>query len=75
MTPEELFELIAEVQLHQSELDDVEVKSARGGTPKRLFEPLSVFSNHSGGGIILLGLDENQSFELVGVGDADRLER
>jgi len=75
LTPEELFELIAEVQLHQSELDDVEVKSARGGTPKRLFEPLSVFSNHSGGGIILLGLDENQSFELVGVGDADRLER
>ena len=75
MTPEELFELIAEVQRHQSELDDVEVKSARGGTPKRLFEPLSAFSNHSGGGIILLGLDENQSFELVGVGDADRLER
>ena len=75
MTREELLELIAEVQRHQSELDDIEVKSARGGTPKRLFEPLSAFSNHSGGGIILLGLDENQSFELVGVGDADRLQR
>jgi len=75
LTREELLEFIAEVQRHQSELDDVEVKSARGGTPKRLFEPLSAFSNHSGGGIILLGLDENQSFELVGVGDADRLQR
>jgi hypothetical protein len=31
LTREELLELIAEVQQHQSELDDVEVKSARGG--------------------------------------------
>lgn len=37
MTREKLFELIAEVQRHQSELDDVEVKSARDRTPKRLF--------------------------------------
>jgi hypothetical protein len=38
LTREELLELIAEVQKHQSELDDVEVKSARGGTLKQLFE-------------------------------------
>ena len=36
MTREELLQLIAEVQQHQSELDDVEAKSAKGGTPKRL---------------------------------------
>jgi hypothetical protein len=31
LTREELLELIAEVQQHQSELDDVEVKSPRDG--------------------------------------------
>ncbi len=38
MTREELLELIAEVQQHQSEFDDVEAKSSKGGTPKGLFE-------------------------------------
>jgi hypothetical protein len=36
MTLEELLQLITEVQRHQSELDDIEVKSARGGIPQRL---------------------------------------
>jgi ATP-dependent DNA helicase RecG len=75
LTREELFEFITEVQRHQSELDDVEVKSARGGTPKRLFEPLSAFANRPGGGVILFGLDEKQGFEIVGVGDVDQLQR
>ncbi|MBM4308654.1 MAG: ATP-binding protein [Deltaproteobacteria bacterium] len=75
MTREELFELIAEVQQHQSELDDVEVKSARGGTPKRLFESLSAFANRSGGGVMLFGVDEKQGFNVVGVGNADQLQR
>ena len=75
MTREELLELIAEVQQHQSELDDVEVKSAKGGTPKRLYESLSAFANRSGGGVMLFGLDEKQGFDVVGVGNADQLQR
>jgi ATP-dependent DNA helicase RecG len=75
LTHEELFELIAEVQRHQSELDDVEVKSAQGGTPKRLYESLSAFANRSGGGVMLFGLDEKQGFDGVGVGNADQLQR
>ena len=74
MTQEELLELIAEVQHHQSELDDVDVKSAQRGTPQRLFEPLSAFANRTNGGVILLGLDENRNFEIVGVGNAHRLQ-
>lgn len=35
MTREDLERLIAEVQHRQSELNDVEVKSARAGTPTR----------------------------------------
>jgi hypothetical protein len=42
LTREEILELIFEVQRHKSELDDVEVKSALGGTPKRLFEQREV---------------------------------
>lgn len=74
VTREELLALIEEVQRHQSELEDVEVKSAREGTPKRLYESLSAFANHTGGGVVLLGLDEERSFEVVGVGDAHRLQ-
>ena len=50
MTREEVLRLVAEVQQAQSELPHVEVKSARGGTPGRLFEPLSAFAGRPGGG-------------------------
>jgi len=74
MTYEELLDLITQVQQQQSEMDDVEIKSAHKGTPKRLFEPLSSFSNRTGGGIVLCGLEEKKDFKLVGVGDAHRLQ-
>ncbi len=74
MIRDELERLIAEVQQRQSELNDVEVKSARGGTPKRLYESLSAFANRTGGGAILFGLDENTDFEVVGVGNPQQLQ-
>lgn len=74
MTREELESMIAEVQHRQSELNDVEVKSARAGTPKRLYEALSAFANRRDGGVILFGLDENTDFAVVGVKDAHRLQ-
>ena len=61
MTHEELLELIRSVQRFQSELGDIEVKAAQRGTPQRLFESLSAFANRTGGGVILLGLDENRA--------------
>ncbi|MBI2843051.1 MAG: putative DNA binding domain-containing protein [Armatimonadetes bacterium] len=74
MTREELFQLIAEVHQCQSELENVEVKSAHSGTPRRLYESLSAFSNHVGGGVLLFGLDEERNFDVVGVGSACRLQ-
>ena len=74
MTPEELRQLIQEVQRRQSETDHVEVKAARGGTPRRLYEPVSAFANRTDGGVILFGLDESSDFSIVGVGDAHRLQ-
>ena len=57
MSLKELRQLIDEVQKRQSEFAHVEVKAARGGTPKRLYEPLSVLANRTGGGVLLFGLD------------------
>ena len=75
MTRDELLELIAEVQRHQSELTGVEVKSARGGTPLiSVREALSAFANRTGGGVLLFGVDEGAGFGVVGVGDAQRLQ-
>jgi len=74
MTSNELKQLISEVQRRQSEFDHVEVKAARGGTPKRLYEPFSAFANRTGGGVLLFGLDESKDFSIVGVGDAHRLQ-
>ncbi|MBI5657281.1 MAG: putative DNA binding domain-containing protein [Geobacter sp.] len=74
MTREELRQLVAVVQRRQCELDNVEVKAARGGTPRRLFETLSAFANRPGGGVLLFGLDETRAFSLVGVGNAHRLQ-
>jgi ATP-dependent DNA helicase RecG len=74
MTPNELKQLISDVQKRQSEFDHVEVKAAHGGTPKRLYEPISAFANRTGGGVLLFGLDESMDFSVVGVGDAHRLQ-
>lgn len=40
MNPEGLRELIEDLQRQQTELDNVEVKSAQRGTPKRIYEAL-----------------------------------
>lgn len=74
MTHDELQRLVADVRDKQSELNNVEVKAARGGTPQRLYESLSAFANRTGGGVVLFGLNEETKFEVVGVGDAHRLQ-
>lgn len=51
----------------------VEVKSAAGGYPTaKMPSTLSAFGNRPGGGIVVLGLDEDSGFSAVGVGDAAR---
>jgi ATP-dependent DNA helicase RecG len=69
----ELRKLVAEVQQRRMEPDAIEVKTAHKGTPK-VYDSLSSFANRSGGGVILLGLDEAQDFKIVGVGDLQRAQ-
>ncbi len=75
MMPENLIELAAKVRKRQAEAQDIEVKSAHRGCPKRLYDTLSSFSNQDEGGVILFGLDETEGFEPVGVYDLQDLQK
>ncbi len=53
----------------------MELKKASGGTPSRLYDTLSSFSNQIGGGIIIFGIDEDAGYEIVGVYNAQDLQK
>jgi len=72
MQESELIALAEKIRELGTELPDVEVKAARMGCPK-VFDSLSSFSNQSGGGTILFGLDESSGFAACGVYDAGDL--
>ena len=75
MLPEELLDLVDQLQRSRCESQTVEVKSAHDGCPKRLYDTLSSFSNQDDGGIIVFGLDEGRGFEATGVYDAQDLQK
>ena len=72
MLENELEKIIRSIQAVQSESSTVEIKSAKNGCPK-VRETLSAFSNRSGGGTIVFGVDESDSFNVCGVYDASDL--
>ena len=43
--------------------------------PKRLYDTLSSFSNQDNGGVLLFGIDETAGFQVVGVYDAQDLQK
>ena len=75
MLSEELLILIKKIHEIKAESQNIEVKSAHNGCPKRLYDTLSSFSNQDGGGVIIFGLDEKQGFEAVGVYDLQDLQK
>ena len=62
------------VLLRRCETQSIEVKAARGGTP-RLYDTLSSFSNQADGGIVIFGIDEDAGYEVCGVFDPQRLQK
>ena len=75
MLKNELIELIDNIIKKKAESQNLEVKSAHKGTPKRLYDTLSSFSNQDGGGLIVFGLDETDGFSPVGVYDLQDLQK
>ena len=75
MLKEELVDLVRETQRLKAEQQTVEAKAASKGCPKKLYDTLSSFSNQDEGGVILFGVDESKDFDVVGVYDAQDLQK
>jgi len=74
MLREELLELLSRLERVGRDLREVEVKRARSGLPERIWETISAFANAPGGGVIVFGVDEGTSFEVIGVSDPAKLQ-
>ena len=75
MQPEELRTLIEEIQRHKTEKQTIELKSAHEGFPGKIYDTLSSFSNQDDGGIMIFGVSDKPKFEVVGVYDAEEMQR
>ena len=75
MTTEELYDKLKLIQKMKCETQNLELKSAEQGCPKRLYDSLSSFSNQDDGGIIVFGIDEKQDYKEVGVYDAQDIQK
>lgn len=75
MQAEELKNLVHDIQSFKAEKQNVELKSASDGFPRRIHDTLSAFSNQDGGGVMVFGVNDKPSFEVVGVYDAEDVQR
>ena len=75
MQTEALRNLVAKIKHLQCEMQTVELKAANKGCPTRLYDTLSSFANQDEGGVIVFGIDERKGFEVVGVYDAQDLQK
>ena len=74
MLPEQLISLVEDIRHKKCEMQNVELKRAEYGTPEKLYDTLSSFSNQSGGGTIVFGIYENNDYEITGVYDAQDIQ-
>ncbi|HEX8391249.1 MAG TPA: ATP-binding protein [Longimicrobium sp.] len=74
MTRDELDEALTALRKHDSETPGIEAKRAQAELPRRVWETLSSFSNTPGGGVLLLGVDEEAGFSAAGVRDPAKLQ-
>lgn len=75
MTTEDFMEKLNDIQKMKCETQILELKSARLGCPKRLYDTLSSFSNQDDGGVIIFGVDEDNNYEEAGVYDVQDLQK
>jgi len=70
-TPSELDAVLDQLRRLGTDHRWLEAKRAAGGFPTDLWKSLGALAN-TGGGLILLGVDESSGFTVTGVGDAKR---
>jgi ATP-dependent DNA helicase RecG len=72
----EIKEIIDFLKDVNSDTTHVEVKSCKGGFPKRLWETLSAFANTQNGGVIILGISETaEGIQVTGVDNSGKLQK
>jgi ATP-dependent DNA helicase RecG len=69
MTTDELIAVLEDLRRFTTDHQHVEAKAAAGGLPRWLWETISAFANTTGGGTLILGVDEDSGFSVVGVHD------
>ena len=75
MSQAEVDQLVSRLRTAGSDTTSIEVKSAAGGLPTSLTASLSALANLPGGGVIILGLDENLGFAAVPLSDPNALKQ
>lgn len=75
MQPKELVDLVKQIKKSKNETRTLELKTAEIDCPKKLYDTLSSFSNQDDGGVIIFGIDENKDYSVVGVYDAQDLQK
>ena len=75
MLENELIDLVEEICEQKTEKQNVELKTAHDGCPRKLYDTLSSFSNQDSGGIIIFGIEENNGYSLKGVYDLQDLQK
>ena len=71
----ELNELIKKIITTKAEFQTVEIKKALDGTPAKLYDTLSSFSNQDDGGIIVFGIDEQEDYSECGIYDSQDIQK
>ena len=75
MLEEDLMQLVRKITSEKCEKQHIELKKALGGVPTKMYNTLSSFSNQKGGGTIVFGIDEEDDYKVVGVYDAQDLQK
>ncbi|MCH4222097.1 MAG: putative DNA binding domain-containing protein [Solobacterium sp.] len=75
MEEETLKKLIGDIQRQKNERQNVELKQAHVEFPGRIFDTLSSFSNQDDGGIMIFGIKDKPTYEVVGVYDAESVQK
>lgn len=74
MLESEVITLVKKVLNRKTESSKIELKSAHGGAPEKLYDTLSSFSN-TNGGIIIFGIDEKDGYKICGVKNPEILQK